>query len=245
MAKAAFQAALLLAAGEENEVLPLSFTNALVIRSPWLWVAVFEERATKTGHLRTQDGTAGTLTVAFREAVTRLFSSSEPGDPLQPLVHGQQAHVERLIADFVAFGLLYGRVPLDVAGMTPAQAAQEFVEVLRPSVVRAERTLRELNAGFIEEKGGSSERFLLARHLDPKMFSRDDREALKKATVRSETYSFGNRNHPEHVGPRKGAPYQKHKYRTGDPCSFCHQKFQGTFSDHRKFGKCKANPSVV
>ena len=45
----------------EHDVLPLAFTNPLMIRSPWL--SLFEERATKTTQLRAQDGIAGMLTL--------------------------------------------------------------------------------------------------------------------------------------------------------------------------------------
>ena len=47
----------------------LSFADPAVVRTPWLWILLFDERDAKKKHFRTVDGTHGKLAMQFRESL--------------------------------------------------------------------------------------------------------------------------------------------------------------------------------
>ena len=212
-AKAVLVEAILHEAREEKAPSHFLFSAPSLVRSPWLWVLAFEERSVTAADFSSVDGTRGPLARDFKECAERAFSGRDEAPFVVPASMG--GDIDRLAAEFSALGILYCRVPLATAG-SQQQAAQEMLMILRPLVVVAEATVRRLTAAFITQMGGSAEKYLLARHLDPLLFAAAERDALRKATTRAESAVTPNR--------------EQHRNR----CHACGVVFTGRYKLHQQ-----------
>jgi hypothetical protein len=138
----------------------------------------------------TQDGALGVLAVSFRQMAEKAFSGRDEPPFVAPAA--MSPDLDLLASHFCSIGVMYARMPVPAAG-TAREAANELVVILRPLVQAAESAVRRLTASMVDHLGGSGERYLLARHLDPMLFAAAEREALKKATLRAESTTFGSR----------------------------------------------------
>lgn len=181
-AEQVFLAAILQEAREEKAPTSFLFSSATLVRSPWLWVLAFEARDVQSSDFTTPDATRGPLGKSFHECVEKVFSARD--SPPFAVDQRMAEDVERLVGEFCALGTLFTRLPLSRGD--PSAAAQEVITILRPLIEAAEATLRRMTALFVQSLGGSGERYLLARHLDPSLFAAAERDALRKATVRPE-----------------------------------------------------------
>ena len=123
--------ALFLAEGKE-EAMPVSlnFTNAVVVRNPYLWVLLFEARGVDRATFVTEDGTAGPLTLRYIEAVKKVFSGSD--SPPYTLYGTMKENSERLSEIFQSLGVLYSQVPM--GGANAQIVAQNMLTVLMPQL---------------------------------------------------------------------------------------------------------------
>lgn len=218
--------------GLTNLPTPFNFTNPLVIRSPWLWVLLFESRDYVRKHFKTEDGTGGKVVIAFREAVTTVFSRN--ARPPHLLVPGGEVLAETLVTRFASLGLLYAIIPLS----NGENKVDDFIEALNGSVDECKEVIRQLNACFISYNGGDEARYLVAARLAPDVFPPDERDAIRKATTRAEEPRTSNQN--QRNGPRnKKRARDSEGGENTSQCRECGKQFVGSWSAHRKSGACK------
>lgn len=211
----------------------LTFARDVVVRMPWFWLALFENRDVTARHFVTEDLVPGSLAKTFGEAVTRVFSGTE--DPPYILPAGQEKDRSELIAQFQSLGVLYSRVALDPSDHVAA--IKGVITSCQPGVEAALRIIRSMNARMIDLAGGSGDRYLATRRLDPTKFADDDGEALKRAMMRAEAPIDG-RGGPRFKRDRDGKPSSG----SGDKSSICRKcgkTFSGSWSEHKKSGTCK------
>jgi hypothetical protein len=218
-AKEAFTKVILQEAREETAPASFLFSSPSLVRSPWLWLLAFEERNVASSHFLTPDGTRGELARSFLECAHKVFSGRDEPPYIAP--EALSSDLEVLTAQFSALGTLFARVPVP-SDTDARRAALEMVVILRPSVEAAEATLRRITATFVSHLGGSREKYLVARHLDPLHFAACDREALRKATVRPEALTLDRRR-------ERGAGGLEQQ-----TCRRCGKTFSGVWRDHAR-----------
>ena len=241
---------------EEKDIPQLAFNQAVVIRTPLLWLLIFEERAYSVPAFRGKDGEPGSATRAFLHGCALVFSGmDEDADDPVALDGEQQIRAQRLAAVFASVGTLYATIPL--TGTTPVtkqKSLEALFTILRPQLSIAKRTLEEMNAAFLMERGGDADRFLACRVLDPGQFAIQDRDAIKKATVRESAPIFGGKPRKR---TRQGVVIPGGRDRVSDKdavtagggaggqavlevCRKCKKTFpKGRFLQHRRSGECK------
>ncbi len=80
----------------------LAFNQAVVVRTPLLWLLIFEERSYNTNAFRGKDGEPGSATRAFLHGVNLVFSGLGEDDDDPPVLTGeQQVRAQRLAAVFL------------------------------------------------------------------------------------------------------------------------------------------------
>jgi hypothetical protein len=227
----------LLRAQEEKVPSPLSLTSGSVLRSPYLWVVVFDTRKVVSASFRTDDDTPGPLSKIFEDAIRIVFSENRVGSP--PCLPASQledaASLQQL---FESVGLSYAThnwtpaPPINTAG----EAASNFLRIVSPLIRQAQTLLTEMNQRFISYKGGQGGKYAAANELLPSSFAASEREAVRKATQKSEEWTAG--------GARGGAgPKEKRqrepRMRDGKKvCDVCDKTYVGKWKTHRKSADC-------
>ncbi len=241
-------------AAGETEVPPLNLSKKMVVRTPHFWILMVEEREATRGQFVTEDGTDGPLTLRFMEAVTRCYASTI--DPPFILSEEDRRSAADLTVVFRALGALYSAVPLQTPATSPAgelpeakalrlakakkDAAVNLATILEPLLLQARRHVETLNSSAIRRFGGSSERYLAAQLLLPSDWPSRDREALKKATTRSETFlpdvSVGGRGDRKRNRGGKSVRVPNQAAPPGhDICTICQKPFLlGKWNEHKK-----------
>jgi hypothetical protein len=215
-----FAAAVLRESKEEKAPLDFNFSSPLLVRSPWLWVLAFEALNSKEDDFLTSHQTRGKLGDIFRRCAEKVFSGRDEPPFSAPAV--LQEDLEELAGLFCSLGVVYSSVPLSTE-VTVSAAIIRMINILRPHVTLAQNTLRRLNAAFVGLQGGSAEKFVVTRRLDPSLFSADDREALRRATTRQEGFlERSNRVQSDRRRPREGASV----------CRQCSASFEGNWNHH-------------
>ena len=247
----ALRSAILKEVGEKEDSLPeLSFSSKAVVRTPLLWLLVFDTRGVKAKHFTTEDGTPGRLTESFTYALRRLFSEEADDDQdYTSLGASQEKRVAQLRSVFSAIGSLYCYVPLDPADAVAS--ARALLRIVDPQVKLADKILREMNEYFLNQRGASGDRYRIFRDLDPNHFQVGDREAIKKSTTKQEQPNFGSQYTRDRFRPRKrerdnGAranpsdTQAAHAQEKMEPCRMCGKDFvSGRWLQHRRSGACK------
>jgi hypothetical protein len=225
-ADALFAAALLRESKEEKPPMEFNFSSPLLVRSPWLWVLAFEVLDLKEEDFLTPHQTRGKIGDIFRRCAEKTFSGRDEPPFSAPLA--LQDDLEELTVLFCSLGVVYGSVPLST-DVTVTAAITKMLNILRPHVTLAQNVLRRLNAAFVGLQGGSAEKFVVTRRLDPSLFSADDREALRRATVRQEGFL---ERATRQVGNERRRPREAAGGGGGGVCRQCSASFEGLWSHH-------------
>jgi hypothetical protein len=224
-AGAILQEVCLAAAGETSLPRPFTLENNRVIRTPALWIVLFEKRGWVKGDFRSADGALGPACREFRELLRGTYLT-EDGRLTAP-----EHALDACTREFQSMGLLFSIVPLSAGD--PRGAAETLVSSLDPQIRAAIVLLRNMSAALITALGGVGERYLAARLLDPSRFSASEAEAVRRGTVRPEGYVHGKRNRED--GEEK-------ERSSGRTCAKCHRFFPGTWKEHWH-GYCAKNPA--
>lgn len=203
----------------------LNFANELIVRSPQMWIIVFEARSVTTKMFVTEDLAQGRLAKAYEEAVHRTFAESH--DPPFVLSSLQTADAAMLVRNFQAIGTLYCNIPFDVT--RPSVAAATLVTVLAPLFLETKRIVARLNERQVDDiKGtGAGARYAATKKLDPLNYPDEDREGIKHATMKAESPFEGQRKRMRDEDEEK--PRE---------CNHCKKSFTGKWSAHKKSGNC-------
>ncbi len=210
------QKAILGLIGEEESNLPnpLTFSKSVVVRTPALWLLLFERRDVGLSSFVTDDDSPGDLTRAFEHGARRCFGNDD--DIVRILSSDMELLLAELSAYFVALGSLYCFAPMpsveELEEEEEYEAAidesvQTLLRMVSPQLRGAAKVLRAMNAAFLSDRGAGGDKYLLSRTLDPALFSAGDREAVKKATTSKEHPTFGRPSFKEggHRQARKAA----------------------------------------
>ena len=162
---------------------PLNFANPLVVRTPQLWLLIFERRDVSAGLFETEDENEGLLTQDFAKAIARCFAGTEDAPFVLPA--DQTEDSAALTRVFMAIGSLYCVVPMNPS-LGHAENITALLKTCRPLTEEAYRIIRRMNSRNIALNGGSADRYLTQRLLDPSQFGSRDKKAVERATTRAE-----------------------------------------------------------
>jgi len=246
IAQEVFQQRVLSLANEDRRPDPLNFSNGIIIRSPALWLLIFDDRGLGRTDFVTVDNSDAPQTVRFYDNVVRAYSGSETEPYVLRDPHDLEAALKLKVV-FRAMGTMYSACniqPNTASATSEAELRHTVSEVLaslfiilQPLLQEGRRLIRQLNAGLLDRKGASGSRYLAWTTLDPNGFAAADREALKKATTRSEHF-LPDETRPRHHGKRRRFEKSDKDGKT-DTCTRCGKDFTGHWSEHRRSGQCK------
>ena len=100
-----------------------------------------------------------------------------------------------------------------------------FLDALAGSIEECKEVLRELNALFVEFLGGDKAKYLLCSRLAADLFPVEERDAIKKATTRSEEFRLGGKKRDRETSKVSGED---------KICRMCKKPFSGSWMAHRK-----------
>ena len=85
---------------------------------------------------------------------------------------------------FQSVGTLYTNIPFD--NKHASVAAATVITVLTPLFLECKRVIRRLNGRQLDSLGASGARFIATKKMDPMNYPDEDREGLKRVTMKSE-----------------------------------------------------------
>ena len=238
--RTALRAVFLSAAGEDPLTFPkgaaLFLSKPLVMRCPYSWILLFEDRAVTSVCFVDADRMSGTLSTTFLKAGRQVFSA----DRRAPFTvcDATESLLMRLQGYFEGLGVLYCVVPLPPIGEGGREPfCQKLLTILKPLIMESMEVIATLNGILLTTADGHGERYMAYAKVNPAMFPVADREAIKRAITRAEQPL-------DRRGPQNAPGGKRDKRRRDDvvaaeggtekTCRACGGKFSGSWSRHKR-----------
>lgn len=143
---------------------PVDFSQPRYVRTPFLWLVIFERHEVKRDDFISSYGMAGPLAMAFHQALEQMYPFAKRDSLLN------------LSTQFRAMGLQF---------LTLKDSLQDMLSLLGPQISTVEREMVKLDSEYLSHHVGSASArafALTAEFLDPDQYHPAHAAAIRKAT---------------------------------------------------------------